>query len=360
MTPYVALIILTILVRFSLSANGETYAIKQENEKRTIGFFFWGYLLLLCLRADSVGRDLKVYIPNWFYAFQTIEWKTLFELYNEEWLFVGLTKLVGTFTSSKQIYLSIVAMLTIFPIMTLYKKEAEDGLLCCAVFLITLLFEMFFSGLRQGIAIAMAAPAYLYAKNKRILPFSVMVLIAFGFHTTGLVIALIYPVYHLRITRKWLIFLVPLLAFVYIYNDVIFVKLINTFGTHFLDRGYKKVYESTGQTGLMLLYIIFFIYCFAAPDENAIDKEYIGLRNLLVLATILQLFAPVHVVASRVNYYFNLFIPITLTKVDRFSNVNKKVTQLATLIMIAVFILKFVFLKEDSLDVFDYRFFFEA
>lgn len=358
MAPYIALIVLTVIVRIALSANGETLAAKRSHEKTTISFFFLGYLTLLCLRADTVGCDLATYIPKWFYAFQEIDWVTLFEMYEEEWLFVGLTKLIGEFTSSKQIYLTVVATITVLPIMYLYREEAEDALLCCSAFLITLLFEMFFSGLRQGVAIAMGAPAYLYAKKKKIIPFLMMVLIAYGFHMTGLFIALIYPVYHLRITRKELVFVVPLIIVVYLFNDVILTKLFGIFGEHYIDKGYSVSTGTTGQTGLMMLYLIYFVYCFVVPDEGTLDKEFIGLRNLLILATIVQLFAPIHRVPSRINYYYNLFVPITLTKVPKYSLINKRISQLATLVMIAVFIMRFI-QKDDPLQVFDYKLFFE-
>ena len=78
MALYIALIACTVIARIALSANVETIEMKKSHEKATITFFFGGYLALLCLRADTVGCDLATYIPKWFYAFQEIDWVSLF------------------------------------------------------------------------------------------------------------------------------------------------------------------------------------------------------------------------------------------------------------------------------------------
>ena len=94
-------------------------------------------------------------------------------------------------------------------------------------------------------------------------------------------------------------------------------------------------------------------------DESIAGEEEIGLRNILVLAAFIHLFTPLNPTVSRMNYYFIPFIPIAISRVN--NRCNKKLYQLrdvASVVMPVFFVMYFFLLKDDSLNVFNYRFFF--
>ena len=330
-----------------------------NNEEFVIVFFFLLYFVLLCLRDTSVGIDVETYLARFFKPYQDYSFAKIRSL-SSEWGFGYLTKLITLFTNNPHIYLAIIAAITVLPILYLYKEEATDGLLCISIFIITLLFDMFFSGLRQGLAIAMGVPAFYYSKNKKLLPFALVVILSFSFHRSGILLALIYPAYHAKITKKWLWFVVPLMITIILFNSQIFGFLMSILESGYYGK-YVSVstgYKQTSQYGQLILYCLFSAYSYFVLDECAEEsEENIGLRNLLLLATALQCFAPLHVIASRMNFYYMLFIPVTMTRMSTYCKPEyKKLCYVAKAVMILVFVLDFFTRKGDSMSIFNYKF----
>ena len=94
------------------------------------------------------------------------------------------------------------------------------------------------------------------------------------------------------------------------------------------------------------------------PDEDKLDKETNVLRNILVLTVCIQLFAPVHSLAMRVNYYFLPFIPILITKIIKYSNKNLKIVSTVSIYFMCIGFIALFFYRayfgEDILQVFPY------
>lgn len=331
---------------------------REKRNRNTVTIFFVLYIVLLCLRDITVGVDTKHYVSRYFNQLCDMRWKDALQHLNAEKGFLFLTKLISYF-GGERLFIAFFAIISVYPVLYLYRNEAEDALLCCSFFLISLLFEIFFSGMRQGVAIGLDVPAFYLARRKKIIPFLVLVALAMCFHETGIMIALIYPIYHANITRKWLWFVVPGMAFVYLNRSAIFMYMLEKAGGYYLENYGYLTSESSGQIGLMILFVLISIYAFIMLDEGKATREDIGVRNILLLATAIQLLTPVHPVISRLNYYFILFIPIAIGRV----NVNCrpifwKISKIASIVMTIFFTIYFFTAKNDSLQIFDYRFFF--
>ena len=88
-------------------------------------------------------------------------------------------------------------------------------------------------------------------------------------------------------------------------------------------------------------------------------KEDFGLRNILVLAVILQIFSMAHILAMRMNYYFIIFIPtalllIAVTVLSAFSPTALIITVPVDLFVLYFFIsplFGYVELREGSLFI---------
>lgn len=338
-------------------SNEEIQARYTAVEVKTITVFFTSYIILLGLRDSAVGIDARSYINNYFLRFRGYSWSDLIHNNADELGFTLLTKFISVLSSSPQLYLFFVAAISVIPLMYLYRKEARDALLCCAFFLISLLFEAFFSALREGVALGLVAPAYYFTKNKKLIPFVITVLLASTFHLSALILFLLYPIYHAKITIKWLWFVVPIMYLVYRYNSVIFNTMLVTMGGKYANKYLIYGYEATGQYGLLILFVLISVYCFVMMDEKQADNDDIGFRNILLLATALQLFAPLHVLASRMNYYFIIFIPIALTRTNAICKRRYwQIAKLAKVVMVIYFIFYFFVMKGDQLQIMNYKF----
>ena len=257
-------------------------------------------------------------------------------------------------------FVSICASLAVLPVMNLYKREAEGSMICISFFLISLLFEMFFSGMRQSIAIALAVPAYYFVKEKKVIKYLMIVALAYCFHKSAITLLLLYPIYHAHITKKWLWGIIPLMGFVMVRRDLLMDFIFQLAGDEYTYK-YSYLTGSSGQMGLMILFLLLTIYSYVILDENKAGKEEIGLRNILLLAAFIHLFTPLNPTISRINYYFILFIPVAISRINNRCRDDVYLYQLrtvATVVMPAFFVMYFFLLKDDSLNVMNYRFFF--
>lgn len=353
MIYYGVMVALTVLIFLFLTAMQYE---KKIVDSITLTVFFLLYLLLLSCRDVSVGNDTRVYVKTFEYI-RTLDWKEGLLVGKQEIGFKILRQLI-TYIGGSRLFICIVAGLTVLPILYLYKNEAEGSMLCISFFLISLLFEFFFSGMRQGIAITLGVPAYYMVKKKKLIPFILIVILACTFHKTAVLLLLLYPMYYARITKKWLWFVIPGTIAVYINRNLILEQVIQLSGDEYSTK-YAYLTGSSGQIGLMILFVLLAIYCYIMLDENLAGQEEIGLRNILLLATCMHLFTPLHPTISRLNYYFILFIPVAVTRINNRTNeLFIQVERIASVFLPVFFILYFFLVKSDTLHVFDYQLFF--
>jgi hypothetical protein len=203
-------------------------------------------------------------------------------------------------------------------------------------------FVMMFSGIRQMLAVGIGFIAYEFTRRKKVLPFILAVLLAMNFHTSAFMLVFMYPLYYSKITKKWLFAVVPILGVVFAFNKVIFSSL-SFFMAQYTK--YEGGISSTGAYSMLILFIIFAVFAYLIPEESQLDKETIGLRNFLLLSLVIQMFAPLHNLAMRMNYYYILFIPVLLPKIISVPRTEyKQVTKFAEIVLCVFFTV--IYLKD--------------
>ena len=329
----------------------------QTRNKIALNFFFVLLTLLVALRHQSVGTDTESYI-RFFKAFADMDWSDLRKA-DMEVGFQYLNKLISVFFEEPHIYLAVVAIALSAMIYPAYKRLCVDSALTIVLYCTLSTFVMMFSGLRQMIAIGIGFIAYEFTRQKKLIPFSLSVLLAMSFHTSAFMLAFMYPLYHARITKKALFIVIPALAVCFLYNRQIFgaLTLILEQYTH-----YDTEIEATGAYTMLILFGIFVVFSFLIPDEKKLDEETIGLRNFLLLTFSLQMFVPLHTLAMRMGYYYMIFIPLLLPKIIECR--SRRWNQIAMLgrHAMVVFFLAYFFVSASGggvLDVFPYHFFWE-
>lgn len=344
MLPYFVLIAAPSLL-FLVSRTSERLTIEKKN-KATIWSFFIILLLLLMLRSDTVGIDVRSYLSD-FRKMCDTEFDRIFEKFDYyEFGFVLLLKFSTMLSTSGQIFLIIVALLSVLPLAKLY-SSSEDALLTISIFIIVPNFTMIFSGLRQVIALAFVAIGYKFVKEKKLLLYVITVFIAFLFHQSALIALILYPVYHMNITKIKMLFISPIFVICLLYNERIFEFLLSFSGK------YEEIYEyeQTGAGTMIVLFALFLVFSYLVPQKEKLDRETIGLRNILVVATFLQTFALSNNVAMRMNLYFIMFIPLLIPRViSRSSENNSKVYKFIEFIMVTFFIVYYFYNAFSDVD----------
>ena len=112
----------------------------------------------------------------------------------------------------------------------------------------------------------------------------------------------------------------------------------------------------------MLHFVLFLVFSYFIPDDDKMDEESLGLRNILLMSTLLQCFAPVHMLAMRMNYYYIVFVPLLIPKIiEHRSDRWNQIARVGRHVMVVFFLLYF-FVSANAgsgLKVFPYHFFWE-
>ncbi|MBQ2727164.1 MAG: EpsG family protein [Clostridia bacterium] len=337
---------------------GDNFAEYRKRNASALTMFFLFLTVLIMLRHETVGKDTANYI-SFFGKFARMEWGSIAD-YGLEPGFSYFNKIITLFTSNPQIYLALSALAVSAMIFPTYRRLCTDASLTIVLFCIMSTFQMMFSGIRQMLAVGIGFIAYELTRNKKLISFILCVLLAMTFHTSAFMLAFMYPLYHAKITKKWLLAVVPSLVVIFLLNRQIFGFL----GT-FIERytKYDTAIQQTGAYTMLLLFAVFAVFAFLIPDESKLDSETIGLRNFLLLALVMQMFAPLHNLAMRMNYYYIIFIPLLLPKIIQYR--STRWTQVAVLgrHVMLVFFCAYFFLSISgggSLHIVPYHFFWES
>lgn len=310
MTAYYLLILVPILVslvqnRRQLRIGGDT---REDEPRGALSAFFLIFLGLLMCRGMSVGADM----PSYRYYFEKIgrySWRAMLAYREMEPGYVMLNWLVAQLTKNYHHFVAVVSGAAVLPIAWFYKRTAEKPVLTVLLFACVAPVSMYFSGLRQILAMAFSYPLWYCARERKPLRFLLLVLLAMSFHKTAFVLLVLYPLYSLRITPAWLLLLMPALAAVYAFKRPLLLGLIRLFW----EKETRLV--ETGATTVLILLILFAVYAYVIPDERKMDKDTAAMRNVLLLSVAIQCMAPIHQTVMRMNYYFLPFIPLLIPRI---------------------------------------------
>lgn len=356
MLPYYFMVLVPVLVSLVQWRMRRDLRYAKTEKNLPIAVFFGIYFILLALRHETVGSDTGRYIDV-FKMMPGTAWNRIFSVSSSDWGYYLLNKVASVFFRNEQLFLMLIAVITVAPLGYLYYKESEAPLLCMALFITFPVFMMNFSGLRQSIAIALTVPAFYMARDKRLLKFLLIVALAYLFHHSAIVILLIYPLFHAKIRPKHLLWLVPCYLLTLALNDRLFALILEFLGTVLGGDYLEYEMTETGAYTMIILMALFTVFAFFIPDEDQMDDTTRATRNMLVIALFIQMFTPISRLTMRMNYYFVLFIPLLIPKViNRCNRFDKRYLMIIRAVFFAFFAVYF-FRKAtttDSLNIYPY------
>lgn len=365
MLPYVLLVFFPVLfsyfyyelLRKKMLYRCDYSVITEKRNKKTIFLFFLLFFVLLSLRDISIGIDLREYER----IFERCQRASLRELFNMNWEpgYTVYNKLVSLITENYRLFLVVTAIIILYPIYKLYSDEKKFCFLLIILFINMPCFLMIFSGLRQAIATSIGIWVYMTLENRKYLKSILLVFLAISFHTSAVVLFLLYPAYFIKIKTKHLLFIIPVLSMVLIFRQQIFTLLLN-----YIPRKYIEFYgeiQQTGAIGMMLLFLVFIIFSFVVLDESVMSEKDYFMRNLLLISTLFQFFVPIHGLIQRASYYFLIFAPVSILSVVQAPQKKlKSISNIAVIIMSCFFTVYFLynaaFSTDNLLGVFPYKF----
>lgn len=353
MLPYVLLVLIPMIVwavapRYRFTMNGKTLS---ETKTLPIDTFMLIFFLLLALRGTRCGIDTVQY-ERLYNQYGRLSLEQIFRTFEHELGFKLLCKWVYLIANNFQVLLTITAALCVYPLWYFYRRESVNQPLSVALFVGVAPIVMYFSGIRQAVAISMGIFAWYAAKERKLFRFLLAVAIANQFHNSAFILLAIYPLYRAKITKKWLWIVIPCMLAIFAFRTVIFNFLLTLLWDEY------ETTPPTGATTILLLLIIFSVYAYVMPNEDSLEWDIIAMRNLLLLSVVLQIFAMLHPLAMRMNYYFLIFVPVLIPKISKHCKPGfKQVANFSVVIMTVYFIYHFLITginDNDDLNVFPY------
>ena len=268
-------------------------------------------VLILGLRHPSMGNDLRYQSSNGYLgAFDSIvsyPWSSILylKIMNFEQGFIIYNKLVGFLGTDRQMFLFVTAAVSVVPIMYYLSKNSQNMLLSIIIYLGLPVFLICFSGLRQAIAIGITSLSMIYIKEKSLVKFILLVLLASTFHFTAIVFLIAYPMYHIKASDKWDVISIISIPVVYVLRAPLF---------DILSKLLKKNAKMT-DTGALTLFLIFTLIYIGLVMLNKKRNRPGGYINIFYLACLCQAFAGVYYTAMRVAYYFMIALAVGLPEV---------------------------------------------
>lgn len=318
--------------------SGLVYVNKRplKNQNRRITKF--GFLLIFALfacRHPYMGVDLMWgYRDGYWGSFKVLNyynWDEILKIEhfkNYERGYIIFNKLVGSIYNEPQFFLAICALLSLLPIAIYTAERSDVPLLSVCVFVGLPIFHIFFSGLRQGIAIGITVVAMHFVERKKLIRFVLTVIAASKFHYSAMIFLIAYPLYYLRFNDVGKLFCLMLLPMIYLLKEHLFVVFSKLFKE-------SAAVEDTGAITLFLVFVL--IYAFLAVFNSRYDKRQNGLINLCYVACVCQAFGGVSNIATRVGYYFMVYMIIAIPNtMENFRTIKIRYNSYYTLIKLAL------------------------
>lgn len=335
----------------------------RGNKRKTIpstGLFVFfialQMILLLALRAKEIGIDTHSYYGR-FYKYADMSWGDIFADSYQEVGFSILIKLIGSYTENYQWLLAACAVLTIVPISIVITKYSPDAFLSFLLFICFGYFGFMFSGIRQGLAIGMLVYSYRFIREKKLIPFLIVVFLASQFHHSAIAFLPAYFIAGLKIDKYSVVFWVALWVLTFAFKNQIYDFMEKTlFST--VDNIYKSNVTGAYMWNIMMtiIAIIGIIANYTVTEKNRNFEQFV---NLMSFGAILTLFTSIGGNAKRLSEYYCVFLIFLIPGIkDRFKDKTTKkiICVLLAILVIGMFAWSFTV---DEYRIIPYKFYFE-
>ena len=271
------------------------------------------FFLMAGLRGDTVGGDLKRYLPE-FYSVAKASFPNIFEAGHHEPGYLIYIKLLSLISPDSRMFLLGTSFLSMIGPFVLFTRCSKNTAVSVLLYYAMGYYTNTFNNVRQSMALSLVFCVIPYLIERKFWRYLLGVVIATTFHYSAIIMLIIYPLSKNPITfKQWAIFSVGSLAFV----SMFFFTFFRYLAVVFLEKyDPESIFDESDGSGYGLFVVYFFIfivmsaYYFASKGKlkpNA--KSFLSLMLLFqLMAASIQLAAPIFHSMVRMTHYF--FIPV--------------------------------------------------
>ncbi len=301
-------IFFVFLVFFVLTLKG---TVKSRKE-----YCIWCFMLLFLmagLRGDTVGGDLKRYLPE-FYAVANSSFSRVFEEGYHEPGYVLFIKFLGMISSDSRSFLLGTSFVSLIGPFVLFKKCSTNIAVSVMLYYAMGYYTNTFNNVRQALALSIIFCVIPFLIERKFWKYLLGVILAATFHYSAIVMLVVYFLTDKPLNfKRWVIYAGTSFAFVSLFFFSAFQYVAEVFLMKYDPESLLENSEGSG-LGLFAVYFLIFIllslfYWRSNKRFNNESKSFLSLILLFqLLAAAIQLAAPIFHSMVRMTYFF--FIPV--------------------------------------------------
>lgn len=272
--------------------------------------------LIASFRSIYFGADIIGYISKYEYLSNEdlyLYWSNFISGEGKDPFFYLLAKVISIFGANYQVWLSILSGIFIYTVSKLIYKYSEEPYISF-VALISLGYFLFsLTGLRQTLALSILLLSYKFLKERMLLKFICMVILAALFHSSALIFLIAYPLANMKIGINHILsILISLVLAVFFPGKIKEVLMIVSWS----DQMQNYVDSDTVLTmsGFIIQLCIYAFCLFYRKSILKSDMKDVVLYNLLLLGLIFQSLSIVIAEFFRISMFFSVFSIILIPK----------------------------------------------
>ena len=243
---------------------------------------------------------------------------------SSEWGFLLLCKILYGISQNPQIMFLVTSIIINVLIVYGVMKYSIKFELSMYLYITTFCYYSTFNGIRQWIASAILFMGYKYILNRNWKRYFIIVLIAYIFHNSALIMIPLYFIVNRKFTSKNTLYLILIFALSYVFFDSFLATLFDFLqGTRYehYETGMKE-WQEGGSMLRVLVYSLPILVIFVFRKNFKLDKNYELniLMNLCLMSVLFMLLGTKHVFFVRLNLYFDIYYVLLLPMLTKTSD----------------------------------------
>lgn len=312
----------------------------NDTSKKQYLFFCCAVIwLIIGLRHYDMGSvDSRNYYSNWILvrdsSFSQI--KALAEISDMETGYLYTVAVLSRIFRHPQFVFVLSGLLFSTAIGTFVYKNSDNVIISMLLFICLGLYTFILQGLRQGIAISICLFSIEFVKKRKLIPFLLLLALAYCYHRSSIVFGLTYFLYGSELTAKAKIKYLCVAAI---------LILMAPFLKDTANELWEKDYENEAKTGTALvatltyLIILFAGYLFLSEKNTNKDMSFFVSFTIVGTAFYLLRYTQAQVF-ERISFYFLagqiILLPAIVRRFDVFS--RKILNVLIVCLAVALFL----------------------
>lgn len=332
MLLYLSIFLIPLLYYFVGRNNPQAAA-----SPRVCGALFLIIALFVGMGDMQGGYDRYLYGQYFDGLADDIRHGWIWETYGSEYGYTFFNWLIAHFTQNRYIYILVATLTMYFLYFRAFKKYLDDYPLAMIVFM-GLLYYFTMTYMRQTLAVGFAWQACRYAYERRPVPFFLWLLVAFSFHNSAVIFAIMYFVPVKKFSNRtvlWLMVIMFIIGFTPIASWA-----MSTFGdvTETSLRTDAYADDATGYNFGYLLVAVFFAWLMTKYSyliKNTRKDIFFYNMGLMYCAVLLSLIRSGN--TGRLGWYYMFGLIYTLSVIARRSSVRNHMRTFVVLLSFVMF-----------------------